>query len=113
MGFAANQARVMMLIARKSDLELDAQMISQKRMYLAQMTSIMLGHQMRWDPESAVAKHIEARINQLQQADKMLEMRLQQITSQRQAVTQELEDVKKTVSNNIRTSFGILNQGGR
>ena len=112
MGFAANQARVLSLISRKSDLELEAQFISQHRMYLANMVSGFFNMSAKLEPGSQAAKVLEGRIQQLQQADKILEMHLNRINSQHQAVEKELESVKGMVQKNIQSSFGLMG-GGR
>lgn len=111
MGLAANQARLMSLISRKSDLELEAQFISQHRMYLSNMVSGFFNLQAKLEPESRAAKILEARIQQLQQADKLLEMHINRINTQQEAVDQELQSVRKLVSKNIQGSFGLM--GGR
>lgn len=108
MGFAANQARLMSLIARRSDLELEAQFISQHRLYLGNLVTGLIDLQSKLDPESQPAKVFEARIKALQQADKILEMQLNRLNSQREAVSKELDSVQKVVSQNIRNSFGIM-----
>jgi hypothetical protein len=108
MGFAANQARLLSLISRRSDLELEAQFISQHRMYLANMTSGFFNMQAKLEPDSQAAKILEARIQQLQQADKILEMHLNRINSQRDAVVKEIESTQNIVKKNIDSSFGIL-----
>lgn len=112
MGFAANQARLMSLIARRSDLELEAQFISQHRMYLANMVSGFFNMQAKLEPESEAAKILEARIKQLQQADKILEMHLNRVNSQHEAVAKELDSTKQLVSKNVQSSFGLMGGGG-
>jgi UDP-N-acetylenolpyruvoylglucosamine reductase len=111
MGFAANQARLLALISRKSDLELEAQFISQHRMYLANAMSVFFNMQAKLEPGSEAAKILDARIKQLQQADKVLEMHLNRITSQRDAVGKELTSVKQVIRQNIQQSFGLLGGG--
>lgn len=108
MGFAANQARLLALISRKSDLELEAQFITQHKLYMANMTSGFFNMQAKLDPNSEAAKVLDARIKQLQQADKILDMHLRRIDSQQQAVKQEIESVDKLVKDNIKSSFGIM-----
>ncbi|MDX2084607.1 MAG: hypothetical protein SFZ03_04385 [Candidatus Melainabacteria bacterium] len=108
MGFAANQARLLALISRRSDLELEAQFISQHRMYLANAMSAFFNMQAKLDPGSEAAKILDARIKQLQQADKVLEMHLNRIKSQRDAVVQEMQAVRKIISQNIQQSFGLM-----
>src|SRR5262249_17943048 len=110
MGFAANQARLMALIARKSDLELEAQFITQHKLYLGNMTSGFFNMQAKLDPNSEAAKVLDARIKQLQQADKILDMHLRRIDSQREAVSKEVESTEKIIKDNIKSSFGIMGQ---
>ena len=108
MGFAANQARVLALISRKSDLELEAQFISQHRMYLANMVSGFFNMSSKLEPGSQAAKVLEARIQQLQQADKILEMHLTRINNQHEAVSTEVDQVKQLVQKNIQSSFKLM-----
>jgi hypothetical protein len=108
MGFAANQARLLSLISRRSDLELEAQFISQHRIYLANMTSGFFNMQSKLDPDSQAAKVLEARIKQLQHADKVLEMHMNRINSQRDAVIKEIDSTDKVIKKNIDSSFGLL-----
>jgi len=111
MGFAANQARLMGLISRRSDLELEAQFISQHRMYLGNMISGFFNMQAKLEPESEASKILDARIKQLQQAEKVLEMHLNRVTSQRDAVIKELDSTRELVKKNIDSSFGLM--GGK
>ncbi|MBK8189559.1 MAG: hypothetical protein IPK79_03830 [Vampirovibrionales bacterium] len=98
----------MYLIARKSDLELETQFISQHRLYLANQVSGLFSQQAQLDPDSKASKVLEARIKQLQVADKMLEMHLNRVTTQHQAIGQEIESVRKVISENIKGSFGLM-----
>lgn len=98
----------MSLIARKSDLELESQFLSQRRLYLGNMVSSFFNLQASLEPDSDGAKVLEARIKQLQQADKLLELHLNRITTQHEAVGKELESVRKLISNNIQGSFGLM-----
>ena len=110
MGFAANQARLLGLISRKSDLELETQYISQHRMYLANMVSGFFNLQTKLEPGSEAARLLDARIKQLQQADKILEMHMHRIKPQTEAITQEIQSTQKLISNNIKSSFGMFAQ---
>lgn len=105
MGLAASQARLLSLVARKSDLELSGQFINQSRMQLASMTSQLFSVSASYDPNTVEAKTVQARIERLQQVDKMLEMRLKQVDTQHQAVQTELDAVQKVISKNIEGSF--------
>ena len=100
----------MALISRKSDLELEAQFITQHKLYLGNMTSGFFNMQAKLDPNSEAAKVLDARIKQLQQADKILDMHLRRIDSQREAVSKEVESTEKLIKDNIKSSFGIMGQ---
>ena len=108
MGFAANQARLMALISRRSDLELDSQIFSQHRMYLANMLSGYFNMQTKLEPESQAYKALEGRIKQLQHADKILEMHMRRVDSQRDAVIKELDSTEKLIQKNVDSSFGLM-----
>jgi hypothetical protein len=108
MGFSANQARMLSLISRKSDLELEAQFIEQHKLYLANMTNGFFDMQAKLDPDSQAAKILDARIKQLQQADKVLDLHLRRLSTQREAVQKEIESTDKVISKNIETSFGLM-----
>jgi len=100
----------MSLIARKSDLELEAQFISEHRMYLGNMVTGLFGMQEKLEPGSQAAKILDARIQQLQQADKMLEMQLNRINSQAEACDKEMQGAQKMVDQDIQESFGLAGQ---
>jgi len=108
MGFAANQARLMGLISRKADLELDAQFIEQQKMFYANMSSGLFNLSAKLDPNSQAAKVLEGRIKQLEQADKLLDMHLKRITSQRDAISKSMESLEKVISKNIEGTFGAM-----
>ncbi len=108
MGFAASQAYLMSLIARKSDLELESQFINTHRMHLANKVSGLFSLQASLDPESQASQILEARVRSLQAADKQLEMNLNRIKSQREAVAQEVQAARNVAKQNINDSFGLL-----
>ncbi len=105
MGLAASHARLQMLTARKSDLELTGQMISQARQYLANMTSQMFNNSANLDPDGKEAKQLNQRVQALQAKDKSLELQLNRVDSQQKAVSTEMEAVKKVVDKNIAMTF--------
>lgn len=109
MGLAASQARLLMLTARKSDLELQMQMINQARMQLSNMLNGMFGRQVNLEPDSQQGKAVTAATSQLQQQDKMYEMQAQRISTQHEAIQTELDAVKKVISKNISSSFNVFN----
>lgn len=108
MGFAANQARLLALISRRSDLELQAQFVSQHRMYLANIINGFFNQQSKLEPETPEYKYFEDQISRLQHADKMLEMQINRVNSQRDAVVKEIEGTQEVIKKNIDSSFGLL-----
>lgn len=105
MGFAASQARYLILTARKSDLELQGQFINQARMALANITGALFTISANLEPESPAALALQARIAAIQTLDKALEMNLRRIEMQRTAVETEISAVKKVIQKNIQGSF--------
>ncbi|MEB3245091.1 MAG: hypothetical protein VKJ06_03795 [Vampirovibrionales bacterium] len=102
--------RLFALVARKSDIEFEAQSMEQHRMYLSGMMQGLLNTQSKLEPGTEAAKFIEARVAQLQQADKMLEMHLNRIQSQRDSITKMVDECRKIISENIQKSMGLLGQ---
>ncbi len=105
MGFAASQARLMMLTARKSDLELMGQFINQARMQLANISGSLFSISANLEPESPQMLALNARIASMQAMDKALELQLRRVDTQRDAVQTEVEAVRKVISKNIAMSF--------
>ncbi len=108
MGLAASQARLMMLTSRKSDLELDLQMINQSRMQLASMSSALFNNAINLDPGSSDDQRLQNAITALQNQDKRLELESKRVDTQHQAVQTELESVQKVISKNIESSFKMF-----
>jgi len=89
---AASQARLLMLTARKSDLELMLQYINQSRMQLS----------------NAWANANPAQRAAIADADKRLELEAKRVATQLQAVQTEIDAVQKILQKNIETSFKII-----
>ena len=105
MGFAASQARYMMLTARKSDLELQGQFINQSRMQLANITGNLFTISSNLEPESPETQQLQARIAAIQAIDKSLELQLRRVDTQRDAVQTEIDSVRKVIGKNIESTF--------
>ncbi len=105
MGFAASQARFMMLTARKSDLELQGQFINQARLSLANITGDLFALSANLEPESPQMLALQARIASLQSIDKALELQLRRVDTQRDAVQTEIDAVRKVIGKNIASTF--------
>jgi capsule polysaccharide export protein KpsE/RkpR len=105
MGFAASQARFMMLTARKSDLELQGQFINQARMQLANVTGSLFQVSSNLEPESPQAQQLQGRIAAIQAVDKSLELQLRRVDTQRDAVQTEIDAVRKVIGKNIESTF--------
>lgn len=108
MGLAASQARLLMLTARKSDLELQWQFVSQARMQLANATSGLYNQMANLNPGSGDDQRLQAQIAALQEQDKRLEMESKRIDTQHQAVQTEIESVQKVITKNIEMSFKMM-----
>ena len=105
MGFAASQARYMILTARKSDLELQGQFINQARLSLANITGALFTIAANLEPESPEAQQLQARIAAIQAIDKALELQLRRVDTQRDAVQTEIDAVRKVIGKNIESTF--------
>lgn len=105
MGFAASQARYLMLTARKSDLELQGQFINQARMQLANMMNALFNQTASLSPTDPDVQRIQASIQAIQAIDKSLELQLRRVDTQREAVQTEIEAVRKVIATNIQSTF--------
>lgn len=105
MGLAASQARFLALTARKSNLELKGQFINQSRMQLSNLMGQLFNASANLEPDSKTAKLLQARVERLQQVDKMLELQLRRVDTQQQAVQTEISAVQKVIDKNIDMTF--------
>ena len=110
MGLGASQARLLMLVARKSDLEYQLQTINQQRTQIANMIGglSMTAAASADNPNSPQAKGAQMRILGIQQIDKVLEMQAQRINTQHEAVQTEIGAVQKVIQKNIQMSFKLM-----
>ncbi|MGE0199968.1 MAG: hypothetical protein AB7P76_03240 [Candidatus Melainabacteria bacterium] len=108
MGLAASQARLLMLTARKSDLEFQLQIINQARMQLSNMVSSLFSASANLTPGNPFEQRLNAQFAVLQSRDKMLELQANQVNTQHEAVQTEVEAVRKVISQNIQGSFKLM-----
>ena len=106
-GFAASQARYVMLTSRKSDLEFQGQTVNQQRMQIANQLSGLFNVAANLEPGSVQAQQLQSRIAALQQIDKTLELQLNRVGTQRDAVETEIDSVRKIIEKNIGDTFKI------
>lgn len=105
MGLAASQARVLTLIARRSDLELTGQQINQSRIQLANSVGQLFTISADLDPNSQTAIQLQLRISAIQSLDKSLELQLKRVDTQHEAVQTEIDAVSKVIQKNIASTF--------
>ncbi|KXJ04941.1 hypothetical protein AC249_AIPGENE3255, partial [Exaiptasia diaphana] len=79
-----SQESLLVLVARKSDLELHLQFVNQARMQIANMVVGLINQLATATPDEAAA--LRTRVAANQQYDKILEIQEQRITTQHQAV---------------------------
>ncbi|MDX2084056.1 MAG: hypothetical protein SFZ03_01540 [Candidatus Melainabacteria bacterium] len=108
MGFAASTARLLMLVARKTDLEFQLQLIQQARMRLANVMDRLFLTLGNLDPNSPQIRQLEILQERIKNQDKRLEVIANRITTQHQAVETEIQAVRKVISKNIASSFGLM-----
>ncbi len=105
MGLAASQARLLMLTARKSDLELTGQQINQSRMQLANVTNDLFNVASNLAPDADESIKLQLRIHSIQELDQALELQLRRVDTQQQAVQTEIGSVQKVIDKNIDMTF--------
>jgi len=122
MGVASNQARLFVLTSRKSDLELAMTNINMRQQMLATkqaeavakktsaMTQFLNSEQdtaVSFEQTAAYAEY-ERAMAEIELADNNLSMQLKAMETEHQAVSQELEETRKLVDNNVKNSFGTF-----
>jgi len=137
MGIAASSGRMMMLTARKMDLEFQIQIINQRRMTLSKRagelakgyadtmyqtadpsvlggSNALLGSA-TWDPsgvsvaQSGVATgRYEAEMATVEALDKQLELRQTELNTQHKAAETEVDAVQKVIDKSIEKGFKTL-----
>jgi capsule polysaccharide export protein KpsE/RkpR len=60
------------------------------------------------EPENPQVQQLQFRIAAIQELDKGLELQMRRIDTQREAITTELEAVRKVITVNITSSFKIF-----
>ncbi|MEI8388484.1 MAG: hypothetical protein WCG23_01235 [bacterium] len=120
MGLAASQGRLLMLTARKSDLEFQVQNVNQQRMivsmaaaqvgtlYAAQMSAVNPTSQTYASELSVISANQTAALAVFQSQDKSLECVQKNLDTQHNEVQTEYDAVKKVIDKNIETSFKTL-----
>lgn len=119
MGVSSNQARLFLLTSRKSDLELamsnitmrqqllatkQAEAISKKTDAMLQFMNSQQDGSVTFEQTAAYAEY-EVQMTQLEMADNNLTMQLQAMETEHKAISQQLEEARKLVDNNVKNSF--------
>lgn len=98
---APENARLLALVARQADLDLESQFLGEQRLRLGNLVAA-LDHGPEEMPEA-----LAGRIRAIQAADKMMELNLNRVLSQRAAIEAEIQSVKRVISKNIQDSFRL------
>lgn len=112
MSFAALQARLMMLISMQYDIELQTQFLMQHKLFLSKASSSFINMKAEYEPGSKADKILEARIHQLSEAEKFLDIRIRSLQTRAQAISQERDGVTKVLEQNTQRSFRAWGGGG-
>ncbi|MFM7389852.1 MAG: hypothetical protein ACKO34_04415 [Vampirovibrionales bacterium] len=108
MGFAASSARLYMLLARKIDLEFQMQQINQARLRLQNVMDKVYATSVNNEPDNPAVVMQEELQRRIQSQEKRLELIMERIRIQYQAITTEIEGLKKLISSNVKASFSLL-----
>ena len=107
MGFAASQGRLLMLVSRQHDLELQLQFINQAKMQLAQSMTRLMTAGANLEPGSDAANRVQYVTAAANAQEKQLDIMANQNDSQLNAVRTEIESVRKVIGDNIKNSFKL------
>ncbi len=105
MSWAGAGSRLMLLIARRYDLEHQIALISDHKYKLGSMISNLMNLKADSDPGSPQDKAMQAKIHMLYEAEKALEMRITKLNKQQEAIDKEEQKLDQMVSKNIDRFF--------
>ena len=121
MGVDSNQCRLLLLTARRDDLEYSMNILSMRQQLLAtnranataQKAAAMSAYLQTPDQpvefeHTAAYMEYEREMLQLNAADSELDRQIKAMETEHQAVTQEIEETRKLVDTNVKNSFGIF-----
>ena len=123
MGLAANQARLNVLTARKSDLELRLTLIVNQNLKLATEKGIAANlkataineyvnnnqdEDVKFEDTQAFMDY-EKMMDEIEAADLRLTQQQQTVETELSAISAEKEEIEKLVKSNIEDSFGYFN----
>jgi len=103
----------MMLIAMQYDIELQEQFMYQHRLYLHKAVGSYLNMHSDYEPNSKAERGLQAKIAQLNEAEKIIEMKLKQLQNRKDAVSKERTMLERVIKSNIAQSFSNAYGGGR
>lgn len=107
MGFAASQGRLLMLVSRQHDLELQLQFINQAKLQLGAQMIRLFTAGANLEPGSDAANRIQFVTAAASQQEKQLDTLARHLDSQLEAVRTEVESVRKVISDNIQKTFKL------
>jgi hypothetical protein len=107
MGFAASSARLYMLLARKMDLEFQLQQINQARLRLTNVLDKLYANAQSLEPDNPAVILQEQFMERVQNQDKRLELIQNRIQLQHEAIDQEIQGLRKIISNSIKSTFSL------
>lgn len=99
----------MMLITMQYDIELQTQFIMQHKLFLQKASGAFVNLKADYEPGSQADRVLEARVHQLTEAEKILDMRIQTLKSRGDAISKEMEDTKQLVkkaAERFKDSYG-------
>lgn len=122
MGVSSNQARLMTLTSRMSDLELRAQQISNQKIVMSLKTeaiALKYSNAINDATSTTDGKVNEAAMNKAQSEyeqasaeiskdEKLLDLELSQINTEHNAAKTEYDSVKSLVSDNVDRAFSLF-----
>jgi multisubunit Na+/H+ antiporter MnhE subunit len=107
MGLAATQARSLMLIARRSDLQYSAQILNYERMALSNQAIQITSYMADLQPGSDALELAQRDLTAINEIDKNLQMQLARVDNQNDIVEKDLETLKPIIQKAIESfKFG-------
>ena len=99
------QARLLALVARKSDVKLELQIVDQHRIYMASVVASLFTAAQAADPNSKMGQILDYRMKQINAADAQLERMSRRLGEMLVAIQGDIDDIQRRIADNIHASI--------
>ncbi|MFM7389427.1 MAG: hypothetical protein ACKO34_02235 [Vampirovibrionales bacterium] len=108
---AVAQLQLMLTLSRVSDLQFQSQLITQAKLNMQNTVGTLFTLSSNLEPNSPYMQALNARLMYFQQVEKAMDLQLQRIQTQLQAMQTMQEGLRKVLTENIKATFSKIGVG--